>query len=165
MEDIGSCTPISSPISPKDHQRAWREAWLDRRCSALGLTTQSLEPGSSLDEESLPPTQWELYNVFGLDAPTREWRDRSNASWNEDPLVWLKRWYGKPDRIFELSTRASPLLRSIREQSRRTAEMFAMLELPKLAPFKREYVVPFTTYSDPIRIPASEVEPNRRLLW
>ncbi len=153
MADTGSSLPTSS-ISTKDHQRAWTEAWLDRRCSALGLKPD-LDVGDSLDEESLPPTQWELYAcVLGLDAPTREWHDRANSDF--DTHVWLRRWYKPLDRVHELSMRASPFMLLIKQKEREFRDiMYSNLFTD----------IPFGTYSDPIIVPASEVNPPRRLLW
>ena len=150
MADIGSSTPTSSPTSPKGHQRAWTEAWLDRRCSALGLTTE-LDPGPGLDEESLPPTQWEKYaHVCGVDCELREWLDRANNAFNSH--VWLKRWYKPLDRVHALSLRASPFMSLLKER-----------ELRDVRYSKLFTDVPFGTYSDPIIVPATEV--NQRILW
>lgn len=109
------------------HLKTWTDAWLDRRCAALGLNEDL--------QEVEPPTQRERYDVLGLDAPTREWRDRANGDFNAH--VWLKRWYRPFDRVQEVSLKASPFLSVLRAK-------------------EREY---------PVRIPAEEVNTTRRILW
>jgi hypothetical protein len=151
MADTGSSTPTLSETSTKGHQRAWTEAWLDRRCSALGLT--DLDVGDSLDEESLPPTQWEKYaHVCGVDCELREWLDRANSDFNTH--VWLKRWYKPLDRVHQLSLRASPFMSLLKER-----------ELRDVRYSKLFADIPFGTYQSPIIVPASEVEQPRRLSW
>ncbi len=154
MADIGSSTPTSSPTSTKDHQRAWTEAWLDRRCSALGLKPD-LDVGDSLDEESLPPTQWELYaHVCGVDCELRPWSDRANSNFNTH--VWLKRWYKPLDLVHQMSMRASPFMQLLKQKEREARDiMYSGLFTD----------IPFGTYESPIRVPASEVEQPRRLSW
>jgi hypothetical protein len=153
MAELSSNSPTSSETSTKDHPRVWREAWLARRCSALGLKPE-LDPGDSLDEESLPPTQWELYNVLGLDCELRPWSDRANSDFNTH--VWMKRWYKPLDRVHELSMRASPFMMLLKQKEREFRDiMYSGLFTD----------IPFGTYEAPIRVPASEVEQPRRLSW
>ena len=78
--------------------------------------------------------------------------------------------------------RASPFMTAFRKKELelrdiRYSKLFTELDLsswvaPGVLPLPRMqdtpltgFTVPFGTYSDPIRIPASEVNPPRRLLW
>jgi hypothetical protein len=42
------------------------------------------------------------------DAPARAWSDRANDDFSI--WGWLRKWYGKRDRLHEISTKASPLM-------------------------------------------------------
>lgn len=129
MTDAPSSSSLSScETSTKAHLAAWREAWLDRRCSVLGLTPSPTgDPGADVE------LHWQAYDIETTCA-LRPWIDRANglSIWH-----WLSRLYCAPDRLHELSTRASPMLKGFR--------------------------VPFGTFSRPIRVPAAEIA--RPLLW
>jgi len=78
------------------------------------------------------PTQWELY-ATELETERLDWRERANEGWAEaHPHLWLFRMYRTPayDRIHELATRASPLLRAFHEHQDAAAKVFAEYELP-----------------------------------
>lgn len=136
MTDAPSSSSLSScETSTKGHLAAWREAWLDRRCSVLGLMPQRglTAPSPTGDPGADAELRWQAYDVETT-CELRPWIDRANglSIWH-----WLSRLYREPDRLHELSLRARPMLQGFR--------------------------VPFGTFSVPIRVPASEIA--RPLLW